>query len=82
MSVERYTGSTEWMEDAICKNYPPAVFFPEDGVGVDRARRICIGCPVVKECLEYALAEHINHGVWGGTSERERRRITKSRRSS
>lgn len=71
---------TAWMQQGNCRNYPPATFFPSDGVGVDRARAICKGCPVMGECLEYALAERIEHGVWGGCSERERRRILKRRK--
>jgi WhiB family transcriptional regulator, redox-sensing transcriptional regulator len=71
---------TAWMSQGNCRNYPPAVFFPSDGVGVDRARKICVDCPVVDQCLEYALDERIEHGVWGGCSERERRRILKRRR--
>lgn len=72
---------TAWMADGNCRNYPPATFFPSDGVGVERARAICKGCPVAVQCLEYALEERIEHGVWGGCSERERRRILKRRRS-
>jgi WhiB family redox-sensing transcriptional regulator len=72
--------STEWMGQGNCRNFPPAMFFPSDGAGVDRARAICASCPVTQPCLEYALAEHIDHGVWGGCSERERRRIAKRRR--
>lgn len=71
---------TAWMAEGNCRNYPPAMFFPSDGVGVDRARAICKGCPVTGTCLEYALAENIEHGVWGGCSERERRRILKRRK--
>jgi WhiB family redox-sensing transcriptional regulator len=71
---------TRWMAEGNCRNYPPAMFFPSDGVGVDRARAICKGCPVAEKCLEYALEERIEHGVWGGCSERERRRILKRRR--
>ena len=52
----------------------------EDRITVDRARKICATCPVVEPCLEYALANRIEHGVWGGCSERERRRILKRRR--
>lgn len=70
----------QWMRNGNCRNYPPAAFFPSDGVGVDAARRICASCPVKERCLEYALANRIDHGVWGGTSERERRRILKRRR--
>ncbi len=70
----------QWMHNGNCRNYPPAAFFPSDGVGVDAARRICADCPVKDQCLEYALTSRIDHGVWGGTSERERRRILKRRR--
>jgi WhiB family transcriptional regulator, redox-sensing transcriptional regulator len=69
-----------WMAKGNCRLYPPATFFPSDGVGVDRARQICDGCPVAEPCLEYALEHRIDHGVWGGCSERERRRILKRRR--
>jgi WhiB family redox-sensing transcriptional regulator len=72
---------TAWMADGNCRNYPPATFFPSDGVGVERARAICKGCPVGEQCLEYALEERIEHGVWGGCSERERRRILKRRKA-
>jgi WhiB family redox-sensing transcriptional regulator len=71
---------TAWMADGSCRNYSPGVFFPSDGVGVDRARKICKTCPVTEPCLEYALEHRIDHGVWGGASERERRRILKRRR--
>jgi WhiB family transcriptional regulator, redox-sensing transcriptional regulator len=71
---------TTWMPLGNCRDEPPARFFPSDGVGVERAKRICADCPVRQPCLEYALANRIDHGVWGGTSERERRRILKRRR--
>jgi WhiB family redox-sensing transcriptional regulator len=73
---------TEWMAQGNCVHEPPSTFFPSDGVGVEIARRICQGCPVQQLCLEYALANRIEHGVWGGCSERERRRIQKRRRSA
>jgi WhiB family redox-sensing transcriptional regulator len=72
--------ATEWMQRGLCREIPPAVFFPSDGVGVEVARSICATCPVKEPCLEYALANRIDHGVWGGCSERERRRILKRRR--
>jgi WhiB family redox-sensing transcriptional regulator len=71
---------TDWMENGLCRQVAPSTFFPNDGVGVDVARRICGTCPVQAPCLEYALVERIDHGVWGGASERERRRILKRRR--
>ena len=69
-----------WMARGLCANQPPETFFPSDGVGVEVAKRICAQCPVVEPCLEYALANRIDHGVWGGCSERQRRRILKARR--
>ena len=73
---------TPWMQDGNCRNHPPEVFFPSDGVGVITAQRICGTCPVQGTCLEYALENRIDHGVWGGASERERRRLLKGRRQT
>jgi WhiB family transcriptional regulator, redox-sensing transcriptional regulator len=73
--------ASPWMLHARCRDLPPAVFFPSDGVGVEVARRYCAECPVKMQCLEYALEHGIDHGVWGGASERERRRIARSRRA-
>jgi WhiB family redox-sensing transcriptional regulator len=73
---------TRWMEQGKCRRYSPETFFPSDIRGVARARRICAGCPVKERCLEYALYNHIEHGIWGGASERERRRIAAQRRGS
>ena len=73
---------SEWMADGKCREYPPETFFPRDGMGVIVAQRICATCPVASECLVYALDNHIDHGVWGGASERERRRILRRRRLS
>jgi WhiB family redox-sensing transcriptional regulator len=70
----------DWMARGDCRRVSPTVFFPSDGAGVDLARQICMGCTVRIDCLEYALAHHIDHGVWGGTSERERRRIARRRK--
>ncbi|MCU0267363.1 MAG: WhiB family transcriptional regulator [Acidimicrobiales bacterium] len=63
-----------------CRHEPPATFFPSDGVGVEVAKKICETCPVKEPCLEYALYYRIDHGVWGGASERQRRRLLKQRR--
>ena len=65
----------DWMARGNCADKPPATFFPKDGAGVDYARKICATCDVKALCLDYALRNRIDHGVWGGTSERERRRI-------
>jgi WhiB family transcriptional regulator, redox-sensing transcriptional regulator len=73
---------TDWMSTGKCKDLDPTIFFPNDWVGVQVAQRICADCPVKSPCLEYALANRVDHGVWGGTSERERRRILRQRRLS
>lgn len=67
------------MAKGLCADKPPSLFFPSDGVGVEVAKRICEECPVQSQCLEYAIENRIDHGVWGGTSERQRRRIVKAR---
>ena len=72
--------NTDWMARGKCKEVAPDIFFPNDGMGVLVAQRICAECPVSEACLEYALEHHIDHGVWGGASERERRRILRRRR--
>ena len=72
----------EWMGEGKCRDMDPAVFFPSDGIGVQVAQRVCEECPVKTPCLEYALDNRVDHGVWGGTSERERRRILRRRRIS
>jgi WhiB family redox-sensing transcriptional regulator len=77
--MERST-EHDWMARGKCAELPPSTFFPSDGAGVEVARRICGDCPVKSECLEHALLYRIDHGVWGGCSERERRRILKRRR--
>ncbi len=70
---------TIWMAEGNCAHRDPSTFFPSDGVGVDSAKKVCTDCPVQSQCLEYALTNRIDHGVWGGTSERQRRRILKAR---
>jgi WhiB family redox-sensing transcriptional regulator len=69
-----------WMLRAHCRGADTRAFFPSNGLGVDAAQRICRSCPVAPECLEYALEHRIEQGVWGGASERERRRILRQRR--
>ena len=76
-------GSMEssWMGSGKCNEYSPGVFFPSDGAGVEIAKRICNRCEFQEICKEYALTNRVDHGVWGGTSERQRRRILKARRA-
>ena len=65
----------EWQERALCAQTDPEAFFPEKGGSTREAKRICLGCDVKDSCLEYALANDERFGIWGGLSERERRRL-------
>lgn len=64
-----------WQADALCAQTDPEAFFPEKGGSTREAKRICEGCEVRSQCLEYALANDERFGIWGGLSERERRKL-------
>jgi len=64
-----------WQERALCAQTDPEAFFPEKGGSTREAKRVCLSCYVRAECLEYALAHDERFGIWGGLSERERRRL-------
>jgi WhiB family redox-sensing transcriptional regulator len=68
----------EWQERALCAQTDPEAFFPEKGGSTREAKRICSGCDVRAECLDYALAHDERFGIWGGLSERERRRLRRA----
>ena len=63
------------MDRAACLTAEPETFFPDKGGTVIPAKTVCATCPVVDECLDYALTHRIQIGVWGGLSEQERRRL-------
>ncbi len=73
-------GSAAWRLDALCAETDPEAFFPEKGGSTREAKKICTGCEVRAECLEFALANDERFGIWGGLSERERRRVRLERR--
>ena len=64
-----------WAPEAKCLQADPDTFFPEKGGSTREAKRICAECPVRSECLEHALEHDERFGIWGGLSERERRRL-------
>ena len=64
-----------WRLQALCAQTDPEAFFPEKGGSTRDAKRICVGCPVKGDCLDYALDRDERFGIWGGLSERERRRL-------
>ncbi|TFV67080.1 UNVERIFIED_ORG: WhiB family transcriptional regulator [Bacillus sp. AZ43] len=72
----------EWRQDALCAETDPEAFFPEKGGSTREAKRVCMGCTVRTECLEAALANDERFGIWGGLSERERRRLRLLRRDA
>ena len=72
-------GATFRSNLAACRGCDPNLFFPERGVSTDEAKKVCKGCPVRAECLEFALVNVEKFGVFGGTSERERRRLRRER---
>lgn len=65
----------DWRDSARCAEVDPDLHFPEKGGSTREAKRICRGCEVRAECLEYALEHDERFGIWGGLSERERRRL-------
>ena len=65
----------EWHGRALCAQTDPEAFFPEKGGSTRDAKKICTGCDVRAECLSYALSNDERFGIWGGLSERERRRL-------
>lgn len=66
-----------WQERALCAQTDPEAFFPEKGGSTREAKRVCLTCDVRGDCLEYALENDERFGIWGGLSERERRKLKK-----
>jgi WhiB family redox-sensing transcriptional regulator len=82
MLVRHLTVSAEdqsWQASANCLGVDPDLFFPERGASTREAKEVCRGCVVREQCLEYALRNGEKFGIWGGMSERERRRIRRQR---
>jgi len=66
-----------WQERGLCAQPDPEAFFREKGGSTRDAKKVCVGCDVRAECLEYALEHDERFGIWGGLSERERRKFKK-----
>ncbi|KQO62152.1 WhiB family transcriptional regulator [Curtobacterium sp. Leaf261] len=66
-----------WQADSLCAQTDPEAFFPEKGGSTREAKKICVSCEVRAQCLEYALLNDERFGIWGGMSERERRKLRK-----
>jgi WhiB family redox-sensing transcriptional regulator len=74
---EEVQSELEWQERALCAQTDPEAFFPEKGGSTREAKRVCMSCEVRVQCLDYALENDERFGIWGGLSERERRRVKK-----
>lgn len=74
--------SAEWRREAACRDTDPDLFFPVGTTGpaieqIESAKAVCRSCPAQTLCLEYAIDTNQDSGIWGGTSEDERRQIRK-----
>ena len=74
-----------WRDHALCRDTDPELFFPVGTTGtalvqIERAKQVCLECTVQQTCLEFALQGREKEGVWGGATEKERRRILRQRR--
>jgi WhiB family redox-sensing transcriptional regulator len=74
---EHIVEEPNWQDRGLCAQTDPEAFFPEKGGSTRDAKKVCLGCDVRAECLEYALANDERFGIWGGLSERERRKLKK-----
>ena len=71
-----------WRKHAACRGVDPDIFYPFSEEEAEEAKAICASCAVNETCLEYALSNRERDGVWGGATERERRRMVRQRRRS
>jgi WhiB family redox-sensing transcriptional regulator len=76
--------SSDWRADSACRTADPDLFFPVAGgtaasKQIAKAQRICAGCPVKEQCLDYAMSTHEPAGIWGGTTPDERVRVRRAR---
>lgn len=74
----RETATDDWRERAACRDQDPDLFFPIGDAGpaldqIDRAKAFCHRCPVVEQCLRFALQTGQDYGIWGGLTAQERR---------
>ena len=76
------THELEWRMLGACRGLDASIFYPDDDEEAEVAKEVCAQCGVQGTCLEYALSTREKVGVWGGATERERRRIVRQRRRS
>jgi WhiB family redox-sensing transcriptional regulator len=74
--------SKAWRQQAACRGLDPQIFYPATDEEAETAKSVCQRCAVRETCLEHALTVREKEGIWGGCTERERRRIIRQRRRS
>ncbi|MBW3613914.1 MAG: WhiB family transcriptional regulator [Actinobacteria bacterium] len=80
--IRQLSPRRDWVSAAACRGADTAVWFPEPEEPAEVAKAVCRRCQVQRECLAYALETRQHHGIWGGLSEQERRRLVSPRRRS
>jgi WhiB family redox-sensing transcriptional regulator len=75
--LEDISDDEGWQSRALCAQTDAEAFFPEKGGSTREAKKVCLSCEVRDDCREYALMNGERHGIWGGLSERERRKLGK-----
>ena len=76
------TRDLDWRDDAACRGLDTSIFFPATEDGAEEAKAICRTCPVQQACLDWAIATRQEDGVWGGLTEKERRRVRRRRQAA
>ncbi|MGZ4691777.1 MAG: WhiB family transcriptional regulator [Acidimicrobiia bacterium] len=84
IAVTSIVPMSSWRDHAACRGVDPSIFHPddeeEDELAGQEAKAVCFQCPVREACLEHAIAVREKHGIWGGLTSRERRRLIRRRR--
>jgi WhiB family redox-sensing transcriptional regulator len=83
LSIAQGDALVNWRDTAACRDTDPDLFFPVGSTGpavdqIEAAKRVCDACPAKQPCLEFALVNNQDSGVWGGTSEEERRKLRRA----
>lgn len=73
-------GDLAWLANAHCQGMDPELFFPRKSDAQKETIKFCLRCPVRLDCLQYALDTPVNYGIWGGTTQEERRQLRRKRR--
>ena len=87
VTAEHMTFTVDWRVNAACRDTDPELFFPIGTTGpaidqIESAKEVCVGCMARGDCLDFAIATNQDSGVWGGTTEDERRSIRRRLRAA